>query len=411
MGIDGDFIPAPKKKSKDSSSSSEAVPVVKNKVKPAPPPADEPAPRVKPAPPPHDEPVSNPEEPVIPKSKQSKTKSELVDTKDDSPAPAWYKVLHFIWWLVRFAVVIFVLTTTVSFGTILGITIYRTYFAIPEEVEVPAIQGKNFLEANEILKKAGLRLRIEEGKHTGKFPNRVIISQEPAAGKSVRKEREILAVVSLGPDRYKVPALKGHNLREVKKMLNNNKLNLGKVTYVQKDSNKPEEVIEQKPVAGSFVNKGDKVNITINKGFGMAKVVVPDCKDRPLTKALPLLDKVNLNVGKVTWSVSENGSAGKVLSQSPPSGSDVMSDTDIELEVSLGSSGKHIMRKRKMEIFLPAGSEPQDLQVILSNDQGQEEFYRASHVMGDAVKLWVTGLPNSTVEVYVNNKLFMRDKL
>ncbi|MBQ7529535.1 PASTA domain-containing protein [bacterium] len=406
MAIDGDFIPAPKKKNRDSSSSSEAVSAVKDKdtnnkstanvleVKSAPP---------------KEEPVNKVEPKVAPSAEE--VQSTIARGEETQPAPAWHGFLYYTWWLVKFAVTTLVLVTSISFGTILGITIYRTYFAIPEEVEVPAIQGKNFLEANEILKKAGLRLRIEEGKHTGKFPNRVIISQEPAPGKSVRKEREILAVVSLGPERYKVPVLKGHNLREVKKMLNNNKLILGKVTYVQKDSNRPEEVIDQKPVAGSFVTKGDKVDITINKGFGMAKVVVPDCRERPLAKALPLLEKVNLNVGKVTWSVSENNVAGRVLSQSPPSGSDVMSDTDVELEVSLGSSGKHIIRKRKMEIFLPAGSEPQDLQVILSNDQGQEEIYRASHVMGDSVKLWVTGLPNSTIEVYVNSKLFMRDNL
>lgn len=335
---------------------------------------------------------------------------ERAEKKEECPFTSCRAWLGLLWSLIKVCTVGLALFTSLAFGVVFGITIYRTYFAIPEEIEVPAIQGQDFAKANEFLKNMGLRLRLSEGRYSSKFPNRVIIYQDPAAGKPVRKDREILAVVSLGPERSKIPNLKGYTLREVKKILANNKLNLGKVNYVEKDNNRPEEVLEQSPAAGSTVNKGDKVNITINKGFGMAKVVVPDCVGRQVGNASALLKKSNLSVGSVKWSVSEDKAAGQVLSQSPPASSNVMSDSEVELEVSLGAGGRNMLCKHKLELFLPAGSEPQDVRVMIFNGRVEEEVYRASHVMGDNVCLWISGSPGNDIEVYLNDKLFMRDK-
>lgn len=338
---------------------------------------------------------------------QPQAKSDSGDTEPWCSVACWKKLL---WGLFKTAIFLVVVVSAIIFGTVLGVTVYRTYFAIPDEIEVPAIEGKDFAVANELLKKVGLRLRIEEGRHNTKFPDRIIISQEPPKGHVVRKNREILAVVSLGPEQYKVPDLKGLSLREVKKSLNNNKLYLGKVTYTPKNANRPDEVLEQKPLPGTLALKGSKVNIVVNKGLGMAKVSVPDCSGRTLARVGPVLKKAGLNLGKVIWSVSDRP-VGEVLSQNPPSGAAVMSDSEIALEVSAGSSPSRLLVHHKLEIFLPGGNEPNELRVVVLSPEGEEEVYRASHVLNDVVTLWVTGPKGSDAEVYLNDKLFMRDKL
>ncbi|MGM9992114.1 MAG: PASTA domain-containing protein, partial [Candidatus Bruticola sp.] len=131
---------------------------------------------------------------------------------------------------------------------------------------------------------------------------------------------------------------------------------------------------------------------------------------RNLALVSPLLSKVGLSLGKVVWSVSDKA-AGEVISQSPPSGAAAMSDSEVTLEVSVGSSSNNILVHHKLEIFLPGGSEPSEVRVVLLSPEGEEEVYRASHVVNDVVKLWVAGRPGSEAEVYINNKLFMRDKL
>lgn len=338
---------------------------------------------------------------------QTEAKPTSENTDPWLSVACWKRLL---WGLFKTAAFLIVVVSAIIFGTVLGVTVYRTYFAIPDEIEVPAIEGKDFAVANELLKKAGLRLRIEEGRHNTKFPDRIIISQDPPKGRVVRKNREILAVVSLGPEQYKVPDLKGLSLREVKKSLNNNKLYLGKVTYTPKNANRPDEVLEQKPLPGTLALKGTKVNIVVNKGLGMAKVSVPDCSGRTLARVGPVLKKAGLNLGKVIWSISDRP-AGEVLSQNPPSGAAVMSDSEIALEVSAGSSQNRILVHHKLEIFLPGGNEPNELRVVVLSPEGEEEVYRASHVLSDVVTLWVTGPRGSDAEVYLNDKLFMRDKL
>lgn len=69
------------------------------------------------------------------------------------------------------------------------------------------------------------------------------------------------------------------------------------------------------------------------------------------------------------------------------------------------------MVRHKLEVFLPAGSEPSKVRVMLLTADGEEEVYNASHVMGDVLSLWVAGPSGSDAEVYVNDKLFIRDKL
>lgn len=334
-----------------------------------------------------------------------------------SPAPKehvpWlsiYSWLRFLWVVFKVAVIFVVIAASLAFGAVMGVTVYRTYFAVPDEIEVPAIQGKDFATANEILKDLGLRLRIEEGRHATKFPNRIIISQEPKPGQVVRRDREILAVVSLGPELYKVPDLQGLSLREVEKALSNNKLSLGKVTYTAKDSNRPDIVLNQKPQPRTLVHKGTKVNIQVNRGTGELKVVVPNCQGRHLAKAIPTLQKAGLELGRVVWTYSEKP-AGTVLSQSPPSGADVMRDSEVECEVSTGPTQERLLARRKLELFLPAGDQYQKVRVMLLTSAGEEEIYRATHVAGDALALWVMGNPHDDIEIYVNDKLFMRDKL
>lgn len=352
-------------------------------------------------------PAFEPEVQATSDSNQGETQSQAADS---NPWVSWLSWKRLLWGVFKTAVFLIVVVSAIIFGTVLGVTVYRTYFAIPDEIEVPAIEGKDFAVANELLKKAGLRLRIEEGRHNTKFPDRIIISQDPPKGRVVRQNREILAVVSLGPEQFKVPDLKGLSLREVKKSLNNNKLSLGKITYTPKNANRPDEVLEQKPLAGTLALKGTKVNIVVNKGLGMAKVSVPDCSGRTISRVVPVLKKAGLNLGKVIWSISDKP-AGEVLSQNPPSGAAVMSDSEIALEVSAGSSTNRVLVHHKLEIFLPGGSEPNEVRVVVLSPEGEEEVYRASHVVNDVIHLWVTGTKGSDAEVYVNDKLFMRDKL
>src|SRR5918993_2909454 len=78
------------------------------------------------------------------------------------------------------------------------------------EVQVPALGGKTVNEATVVLTEAGLQLKVEEGRRLDpKVPLGQIVSQEPAAGVSTRRERRGKVWVSGGPRGRGVPGPPG----------------------------------------------------------------------------------------------------------------------------------------------------------------------------------------------------------
>lgn len=317
----------------------------------------------------------------------------------------------FVWFSVKFLLLLAFSVITIVFSAIFGVTIYRSYFALPASVEVPVIQGEDIRTANAILAKSGLRLRIEEGRYSSKFPDRIVITQEPAPGKSVRKDREILAVVSLGPEQMKAPDLTGKSRREAEMLLANSKLILGKVTEVQKNAEKPNVIISQKPAPGSYVKRGAAINIEVNVGTGMSAKAVPDWSGKNVSAAAPLVEKAGLNLSRITWSVDEKAARGVIIGQNPPAGAEVASGADVEFEVSAGMPGNRMFVQKQIEVMLPPGSDIHKVKMVLVSSAGEEIVYAADHLVGDKVTAWVSGISGSDVEIYVNDKLFRRDKL
>ena len=101
-----------------------------------------------------------------------------------------------------------------------------------DEVAVPDLQNKTVLEAEKILSEASLKILIEDEIHDENIDKDSIISQLPKAGTTVKKGREIAVVVSPGSSEAEVPDLAGKNEQEARIALENEDLELGKVTLV-----------------------------------------------------------------------------------------------------------------------------------------------------------------------------------
>jgi serine/threonine-protein kinase len=97
------------------------------------------------------------------------------------------------------------------------------------------------------------------------------------------------------------------------------------------DTAKPGRVIDQDPVAGSTVNPGNTVTITIAKA--PPDVVVPTFSGLPLGDAQTLATENKL-VLVPTEEVSDTVDIGTVISQDPPPGEEVPPGTEIQIVVS-----------------------------------------------------------------------------
>jgi eukaryotic-like serine/threonine-protein kinase len=91
-------------------------------------------------------------------------------------------------------------------------------------------------------------------------------------------------------------------------------------------------VIDQRPDAGTRIQKGDQVTIIVSTG--VPKATVPDVVGMDYADAVDALNEVNLEARK--RAVFSNKPEGQVVAQNPPSGEVVDEGTAVVLRVSKG---------------------------------------------------------------------------
>jgi serine/threonine-protein kinase len=133
-----------------------------------------------------------------------------------------------------------------------------------EQVVVPDVSGQDQVEASNTLGSKGLTVeRVLQASDT--VDQGKVIGTNPAAGQSVPKGAKIQLIVSSGKDQVTVPDLYGRTQSDAMSALQNAGLT-GTVTSVFScDASSSGKVIAQSPSAGSRVDKGSNVNMSVCK--------------------------------------------------------------------------------------------------------------------------------------------------
>ncbi len=139
------------------------------------------------------------------------------------------------------------------------------------------------------------------------------IRTTPEAGRSVVKGSRITLFVSTGPEQVAVPDVTGLSRESAEDSLRAEGL---KVVVREEPSDKPAgEVISQDPGAGTEVDAGSRVTITVSTG--PEQVSVPDVTGLPVADARRALKQAGLKVEERTSVVTDPNQDGVVLDQSP----------------------------------------------------------------------------------------------
>lgn len=131
---------------------------------------------------------------------------------------------------------------------------------------VPAVVNTDYREAQATLNKLGITLKFER-EYSDTVVTDYIIRTEPAAGAEVKSGDTIKIVVSRGaePKTLKMPSLVGLTLTQAKKVLEDNKLYIGKTVYVANEA-AVDTVLTQSVMAGAEIDEYTTVNLTLSTG-------------------------------------------------------------------------------------------------------------------------------------------------
>ncbi len=200
------------------------------------------------------------------------------------------------------------------------------------EVVVPSLAGKTVNDATAVLAESGLQLRIEEGLRVDpKIPAGQIISQEPQAGVSTRRERSVKVWVSSGPRSTIVPALLGESERTAQSRLQQEGLELAATAVIRSSEYPSDVIVAQTPPPKS---NAPRVALLVNRAERGATYVMPDLIGVNGDRAADVLRVRAFRVAVVGDHPYPGVPSGIVLRQNPQAGFQISPGEPISLEVS-----------------------------------------------------------------------------
>ena len=203
------------------------------------------------------------------------------------------------------------------------------------DVVVPPLSGRTVAEAGAILQASGLNLKVEEARRPdAKVPAGQILSQEPQAGASTRRERSVKVWVSGGPRAATVPALVGESERTAQLRAAQDGLQLAAPAEIRSADYSAGAVVAQTPAPKQRTPSGARVALLVNRGERGVTYVMPDLIGVNGDRAADLLRSRGFRVSVVGDHPYPGVPAGIVLRQSPQGGFQIGPGDPISLEVS-----------------------------------------------------------------------------
>ena len=266
----------------------------------------------------------------------------------------------------------------VAEGTEITITVSKG----PEAFDVPNVVGMGYEEAEALLYNKGL-IPVRKDKETSQYPENQVIAQSPS-GEKVKNGDSVELTVATSEPAISVTDVSGMTAAQAKSALEKQGL---KVVTANSYSDTVEKgkVISQTPAAGSSAAAGSTVTLIISDG--PEEITVPNVKGKTQATAQSTLEGEGFNT-TVTTQFDEKVEQGKVISQSPASGTKAKRGDTVNIVVSLGSSKGGENGKETGE---------QEKAVTVPDVTGKSESAAKSALQGQGLTVKTTEEYNDTV--------------
>lgn len=202
-----------------------------------------------------------------------------------------------------------------------------------QRATVPNIVGISESDANVLLENTGLRLTVTDREYSETVPVGVVISQDPAAESGTFIQFPVRAVVSLGPERYGVPDVRGLSVEDASQALVDTKLAVAGQANAFDEEVAAGLVAGTDPPVGTSLKPGTAVTLIISDG--PAPVPVPEVLGAAEADARAALESLGLVVERGE-DFSEQFGAGTVMALNPPVGQVVAKGSTVTMTVSKG---------------------------------------------------------------------------
>ena len=228
--------------------------------------------------------------------------------------------------------VILALTTTAVLTFILFAVAGLQLALMFREVQVPDLAGQTVDDANLMLDRLGLHVRVEPLSQIHQtIPANHIAAQDPAPGLTTRNRRNVKVWLSSGTSAASVPTLLGQSENGARARLQEDALALAQLSEIRSNRYPSDAVVGQEPPP---LGTSSTVSVLFNHGERGATYVMPDLIGVYGSPAATFLRSGGFRVTVVGDHPYPGVAPDVVLRQSPQAGFQIAQGEAISLEVS-----------------------------------------------------------------------------
>jgi len=237
--------------------------------------------------------------------------------------------------MLRAAIVLGLLATVAAFSAYYTVR----HSVVGRDVQVPDLAGLTSAEASALLEKKGLILEEAAGRNDEHVESGRVLAQDPAPGASIKLQRKVKVVVSLGNKVSSIPELRGGAARKAQITLQQQGMKLGDQVYVHSRKAEENMVIGQDPLPEGAGLRDARVALLVSRGAPPRTFVMPRLAGRGENEVVAFLSRAGLRVAPVRREAGSDAPAGTVVAQDPESGYPVRSGDFVTLTVAGGGPG------------------------------------------------------------------------
>ena len=201
---------------------------------------------------------------------------------------------------------------------------------------VPDVRGISRANALSSIRAAGFAAGVVWQECSNTVAVDLVISQWPAPGASHVPGSQVDVVISSGACPVSVPAVEGLMQNAAQSAIRGAGLTTGLIIQQCSNTVPAGQVIFQRPSAGTQAALGSAVDFVVSTGACEQYISVPSLTDMTESAATLLITASDLYLNRVTRQCNNTVAAGRVISQTPGSGSLVVPGAAVELVVSTG---------------------------------------------------------------------------
>jgi serine/threonine-protein kinase len=298
-------------------------------------------------------------------------------------------------------------------------------------VTVPDVVGKTVDEAVRDIQDVGLIADTTERRFTNDVAEDVIISQNYKPGEELKEGFTVKLIVSNGAIQAIIPNVVQQDLTKAKVMIENEKFEVGDVTYTFGDL-PAGTVVSQSPKSGIRADESTPVDLVVSQGPEIKTVLVPNVSGKTIREAESELNALSLKLGSIEYELNDDFEQGIIISnegvgKSYTQGSEVavIVSNGPTTDTGDGTTGDGTTTDDDAVVTPPAESEislalyastfandPEVIRIDMVQGTSRTVVYEETHYKADGdFRIKVKGSGFATIEVYYSGVLVSQESV